>query len=398
MSSRFIQSPMTEGRDKDIELDLGTISAATGNSRVKAPPVCVDATLIQEAMSTEELAKLSFPLEISPKSSISHLVDHEPSVVSSSSSTASRESAFSDQEGKHIPSTPIRLERRQSSQINLKVTNQKISRSGRESQRWFTDPATQRVYRMVTGCVPIVEGGRILFVSASRKPEWIIPKGGWEKDEKMEESAIRECFEEAGVLGVLGPRLKDFDYETRKAKKRRLEYEECQKKLKTRVPPSSSQIEAGNEPQIEAKRKSGSIAEVLVTTSSPTSSQIEAGNEPQIGAKPKSGSTAELLVTTGEKSPKTPKPLKLQSSDEKSSVASDSMLSHTHIRLSLYVLYVSEVKSHWPESGRSRKVVDIGEAIKMCESRPEFLTALKEVKERNLHHLPEKEKYRSENR
>jgi hypothetical protein len=83
---------------------------------------------------------------------------------------------------------------------------------------------------------------------------------------------------------------------------------------------------------------------------------------------------------------------KMPQMDETSSVASDSSVSHTHIRLSLFVLYVSEVKSTWPESGRSRKVVDIDEAIKMCESRPEFLAALKEVKERNLHHLPEHEK------
>jgi len=89
------------------------------------------------------------------------------------------------------------------------------------------------VYRMVTGCVPIVEGGRILLVSASRKSEWILPKGGWETDELMEESAIRECFEEAGVLGVLGPRLSEIEYETRKGKKRRLEFEEFQKKSQT---------------------------------------------------------------------------------------------------------------------------------------------------------------------
>lgn len=365
MNSPPFQSPMAEGREKDLELDLGTISSGTG--RVKAPPVCVDATLMKEAMSTEELAKLSFPFEVSPTSSKCDLVDREPSVVSSSSSTASRESAFSDQEGKHMLSTPIRLERRQSSHINLKVTNQKTSRSGRDSQRWFTDPTTQSVYRMVTGCVPIVEGGRILFVSASRKPEWIIPKGGWEMDEQMEESAIRECFEEAGVLGVLGPRLKDFDYETRKAKKRRLEFEEWQRKLKMRVSPTSSQVQVQR-------------------------------NQPQIEAKSISDSDKAVVVSTGEKSPNIPKPVKLQSSDETSSVASDSTLSHTHIRLSLYVLYVSEVKSTWPESGRSRKVVDINEAIKMCESRPEFLAALQEVKERNLHHLPENEKYRSEKR
>jgi diphosphoinositol-polyphosphate diphosphatase len=216
---------------------------------------------------------------------------------------------------------------------------------------------------MVTGCVPIVEGGRILFVSSRRKPEWILPKGGWEKDEQMEESAIRECFEEAGVLGVLGPRLKDFDYETRKAKKRRLEFEECQRKLKMKTSPTSSEKIPGN------------VSE----------SKSELNRE-------------DVSVTIEEKSRKIPKPIKLQISDETSSVASDSTLSHTHIRLSLYILYVSEVKSTWPESGRSRKVVDIDEAMKMCESRPEFLAALQEVKERNLHHLPENEKYRTEKR
>ena len=84
-----------------------------------------------------------------------------------------------------------------------------------------------------------------------------------------------------------------------------------------------------------------------------------------------------------------PKPKPQHHFDETSSVASDSSLSHTHVRLSMFVLYVSDVKSSWPESGRSRKVVDIDEAIRMCESRPEFAAALKEVKERNLHHLPE---------
>ena len=65
--------------------------------------------------------------------------------------------------------------------------------------------------------------GRILFCSSSRKEAWILPKGGWESDETMEESALRETFEEAGVLGTLGPVLDEIEYETRKAKKRRLE-------------------------------------------------------------------------------------------------------------------------------------------------------------------------------
>ena len=41
---------------------------------------------------------------------------------------------------------------------------------------------------------------------------------------------MREAFEEAGVIGVLGPKLTEVQYETRKSKKRRLESEELLKK------------------------------------------------------------------------------------------------------------------------------------------------------------------------
>lgn len=360
MSSPLVNSPSREmDSAHHVQVQLRNIG------KNKAPPVCIDAVLKQEAMSTEELAKLSFPLEANGKQSLctaspaeSH---HEPSVVSSSSSTASRESALSDIEGTNkVFSTP-RLERRQSSQINMKVTSQKISRNGRQTQRWHTDPDSKRVYRMVAGCVPIVEGGRVLFVSASRKAEWIIPKGGWENDEALEEGAIRECFEEAGVLGVLGPRLKHIDYETRKAKKRRLEFEEKTKVCTDKVPVGSGSEEDG-----------------AVCTEKPKE-PVACNEQSQILPDPVSTRKRGL-------------PPRSNPSDETSSVASDSSLSHTHVRLSLFVLYVSEVKDSWPESGRKRKVVDIDEAIRMCESRPEFLAALKEVKERNLHHLPEHER------
>jgi 8-oxo-dGTP pyrophosphatase MutT (NUDIX family) len=375
MESPLIQSPRREITVPTVQVDLGSMEGAVG--RMKAPPVCVDATLKQEAMSTEELAKFSFPLEGRRSSSSVctgiEVEGHEPSVVSSASSTASRESAFSDLEGNKIFATPARLERKHSSQINLKVTSQKISRNGRQTQRWHTDPASQRVYRMVTGCVPIVEGGRVLFVSASRKAEWILPKGGWEKDEAMEESAIRECFEEAGVLGVLGPRLSNFDYETRKAKKRRLESEDNQRKSKVHTAPSLGL----NEPEIAEDQQQGN-QNALEKPMAPVASPSPAADG----------------FSTAEDTTRMTKPLKVKValSDETSSVASDSSLSHTHIRMSLFVLYVSDVKSVWPESGRSRKVVDIDEAIKMCESRPEFQAALKEVKERNLHHLPQNER------
>ena len=359
MSSPLVNSPSRGIDIAHVHFDLGNMG------RIKAPPVCIDAALKQEAMSTEELAKFSFPLEANAKQSLSTTSPephHAPSVVSSSSSTASRESALSDIEGNNKMFSTPRLERRQSSQINMKVTSQKTSRNGRQTQRWHTDPDSKRVYRMVAGCVPIVEGGGVLFVSASRKAEWIIPKGGWENDEALEEGAIRECFEEAGVLGVLGPRLKNIDYETRKAKKRRLEFEEKTKVCADKVPVESCS-EGDGAVCTERHQKPVACNE---------QSQILPDH-----------------VSTKKRGLPPPKP---NQSDETSSVASDSSLSHTHVRLSLFVLYVSEVKDSWPESGRKRKVVDIDEAIRMCESRPEFLAALKEVKERNLHHLPENER------
>mmetsp|Transcript_3483 Transcript_3483/g.6077 ORF Transcript_3483/g.6077 Transcript_3483/m.6077 type:complete len:423 (+) Transcript_3483:535-1803(+) len=358
--------------------------------RIKPPPVCVDATLKQEAMSAEELSKFAFSVveTTPPKSNFSRADVSEPSVVSSGSSTGSRESAYlSDLEtsaghGTHSglmitnnnkvvpPSTTkgasmsSRIE--DSERINLKVTTQKISRNGRLTQRWFTCPSTQRVYQMTTGCVPVVEGGKILFVSSSRKPEWILPKGGWEMDEAMEESAIRETFEEAGVLGILGPLLGEIEYETRKAKKRRIEYEELQRKAK--------KLREAHSPQSVSAADNGSKGEDVAKLSAP----------PAISSTPVSVSAAsqvdnEVLGSMRGQSKMPP------SDGDTCSVASEASQTYSHVRMSLFPLYVTEIKKNWPEQGRFRKAVDIDEAIKMTESRPEFQAALKELKERNLH-------------
>jgi diphosphoinositol-polyphosphate diphosphatase len=341
----------------EVRVDMSSMGVVPPG-RIKAAPVCNDASLKAQSMSTEELSKHCFPLQIPSGGSFEDLP--EPSIVSSSSSTASRESNLSDFVASY-KTTPLRLERRQSAQI-AKVSARKVSRNGRECQRWFQDPSSQTLYRMVTGCVPIVEGGKILFVSASRKAEWILPKGGWEQDEDMEESAIRECFEEAGVVGILGPRLTEIEYETRKAKKRRMEFEELQRKTKTlRVAYSASPapIKNSKEPvEGEAKvhlENVASIKDCLAPVSDEDFNRIRGQA--------------------------------LKQCDETSSVVSDA--SHSHVRMNLFPMYVSEVKSSWPESGRFRKVVDIDEAIKMCESRPELQQALIEVKQRNLHLLPQ---------
>jgi 8-oxo-dGTP pyrophosphatase MutT (NUDIX family) len=321
--------------------------------RIKEAPVCVDAGLRQEAMSAEQLSNLAFRISrscnsktqvVTPTTS-SPIASFVPSVVSSSSSTASRESSdLSDLEGavtasNGLPSSvkfssspssswTLTARKEESERINHKVTTQTMSRNGRQSQRWCTDPATQRLYRLTTGCVPVVDGGKILFVSSSRKPEWILPKGGWEMDEAMEESAIREAFEEAGVLGILGPIMCEIEYETRKAKKRRLEFEEVQRKATK-----------GGEANSPSPAKSS---------------------------------------THGDGS-------KIAHDGDSCSVASDHSQCYTHVKMKLFPLYVTDVRKSWPEEGRFRKAVDIDEAIRMTELRPELQAALKELKERNLH-------------
>jgi 8-oxo-dGTP pyrophosphatase MutT (NUDIX family) len=373
MSGPIVETPPNpESAEPQVQVDMGSMEGFIG--RIKEAPVCADQSLKKDSMSAEELSKFCFPLE-TPKDSVQavsklHTTHHqvESSVVSSASSTASRESAYLsdlDGSGSKVILTPLRLglERKQSEQINLKVTTQKISRNGRLTQRWSTDPQTQRIYRMVTGCVPIVDGGKILFVSSSRKPEWILPKGGWEKDEAMQESAIRETFEEAGVLGIIGPRLSEIEYETRKSKKRRLDLQEAQKRAKV-----------FRETHAISPDPKASVDTLVSCAEIPTVKQkslIEANAHV---------SNEDMARIRGQSKP----------SDETSSVASDASTGYSHVRLNLMPLYVSEVRAEWPECGRFRKVVDIDEAIRMTESRPEFHAALKEVKERSLH-LPRKD-------
>jgi diphosphoinositol-polyphosphate diphosphatase len=218
----------------------------------------------------------------------------------------------------------------------------------------------------VTGVVPILRDGKILFVSSRRKAEWILPKGGWENDETMEESAVRECFEEAGVLGVLGPQLHVVQYETRKAKKRRLELETTERDLKTEPDPKSllSSYDAKSSPtspdrKVEAESVKPEAA-AATPVSAPLTDQDIARIRDQAAA------------------------LKDDKHDDKASVASTS---YSQVRMSLFPLYVNKVLDVWPESGRFRKAVDIDEAIAMLDFRPELKAALQEVKDRGLYNL-----------
>ena len=313
-----------------------------GVGRIKAPPVCLDSSLKETSTPLSELLQATFPPL--PQVDTTAVITTEAVPVSSSSSTCTRESdasAYSDAEA------PI--------MSSKSVLNRTTNRQGRATQRWVNDAETNEPIRLVTGCVPIMRGGKILFVSASRKAEWILPKGGWEQDEKMEESALRETFEEAGVLGTLGPKLSMIQYETRKAKKRRLELEEMERQKRAK-PTTTSTEETPEEPP-KSPTEETPLKEAVALLSPEAITRIT-----QTAVPPRC--------------------------DETVSVASSSA-GYSQVRMTLFPLFVTNVAETWPESGRFRRAVDIDEAIKMTAGRPEFHAVLKEVKNRGLHLVTE---------
>ena len=63
-----------------------------------------------------------------------------------------------------------------------------------------------------SGVVP-VHDGKIVLVTARKSNRWIIPKGIVEKGMSPEDSAAKEAYEEAGVVGSVGKKeLGRFSY------------------------------------------------------------------------------------------------------------------------------------------------------------------------------------------
>jgi diphosphoinositol-polyphosphate diphosphatase len=341
----------------------------TAVGRIKEPPVCQNPSLKKEAMSSEDLSKLCF-------TPTSHAGDCSLPTATSASSASSISSRESDQS---------------SAQLNAKVISQKTSRQGRETQRWVIDANSQQRIRLVTGCVPILNDGRILLVSASRKAEWILPKGGWELDETMEESAVRESFEEAGVLGTLGTKLSEIEYETRKSRKRKLELEETIKRKKE-APETGFSSGASD---VFPSEDENHVTEKCITKSVEEDSPCSAPSPPSLSVpQPELGKSDVLCSEPAKVSqPTMSKDAvdRIRASkttkawDETSSIASDSSTNYSLVRMTLFPLYVREVKDNWPESGRFRKAVEIDDAIEMMKSRPEFHAVLEEVKNKGIH-------------
>ncbi|KAL7551765.1 hypothetical protein ACHAWF_014957 [Thalassiosira exigua] len=239
------------------------------------------------------------------------------------------------------------------------------SRQGRSLQRWLVHSSTDELVRQVAGTVPIASDGRIVLVSASRKAEWILPKGGWDADETREECAARETFEEAGLLGRLGGRLDPVDYEAKKARKRRSSASasgsdgESHRGGGGRVGDGRERSETNGD---EAMRRPP-FKRLKTETSASTSSAF-----PDVKSSTDMAGPSE----SGRDSPAT---------------AAFDPTDYSYVRLSLFPLYVTSVASDWPEKGRLRKLVSIDEAIRIMESqnRTYFLRGLKMVKERGLH-------------
>ncbi|KAK9474562.1 NUDIX hydrolase domain-like protein [Dipodascopsis tothii] len=81
------------------------------------------------------------------------------------------------------------------------VVRSMIAREGREKQRYSASGA-----RLVAGVVALNEDKtRVLVVtSTARKDRYVFPKGGYETDEPTpQDAALREAWEEAGVIGTI---------------------------------------------------------------------------------------------------------------------------------------------------------------------------------------------------
>ena len=67
--------------------------------------------------------------------------------------------------------------------------------------------------RLVAGVVPLSsDKTKVLVIQSVRRGGWVLPKGGWETDEKTAQlAACREAWEEAGIICTIQRELGTID-------------------------------------------------------------------------------------------------------------------------------------------------------------------------------------------
>ncbi|KAI3843737.1 hypothetical protein MKX03_018390 [Papaver bracteatum] len=90
-----------------------------------------------------------------------------------------------------------------------------VSRTGRQHQRY-----NLKGCRQVVGCIPYryddEDQLEVLVISSQKNHKMLFPKGGWEIDESMEEAALRETLEEAGVTGEVKCKLGEWSFKSKR--------------------------------------------------------------------------------------------------------------------------------------------------------------------------------------
>lgn len=248
--------------------------------------------------------------------------------------------------------------------IPVSITS--VSRDSHDNERYERCQQTGRIIRLTTGCIPITEDGRILLVSSKKKNEWGLPKGGWELDETMEESAIRESYEEAGIIGKLGERLDEVIYETRKAKRRRVPQGE--KEIKSFADSNCSFYEGNSFTDSISEQSSFEFA--FNQQSRQWSTLSQSSDITTEGFELDTPSLASSCCSSADGIIK--------------EASNKAKREHHMCRMVLFPLYVTNILDKWPEGTRTRKSMDIDDALSSV-SRPELVAALKEVKRKKLH-------------
>jgi ADP-ribose pyrophosphatase YjhB (NUDIX family) len=221
----------------------------------------------------------------------------------------------------HGYETPQDVRERISRNASVRVTKLLTAREVRDNQRYAINPNNNdnnnnnSIVRLVSGCIPILSDGRILLIR-SRKEEktWSLPKGGWELDESVEEGAIRETFEEAGVTGILGPCIL-----------------------------GSFVVQSG-------KNKRKQTISSSMSSSTSTSSLSNTSNHDTKGVVLCDLNTLVPFTTAST----IPKP----SSDEEPS-SSSTIPSHTHTCMTFFPMYVQQILEVFPENSRRRRAFPI---------------------------------------